>query len=204
MSMLRTSNDGSFVFMALEDVASGNQIIFKITRPTSSTPTTVKAYEPLGGSSGNVEPTGDNDIMVFHGNFGTDVATIRHAITAVTNTDISPPSTGAEVIQPAEVNPNYVGNILVWNEDDDDLLQTEDAGVSWDVIRTDAGLVTTLRGMDILFKGNFQDHNIYFVGDGGSGVKVYESLDEGITLTSLENATLNTAADASGIRVQGA
>lgn len=204
MSMLRTSSDGAFVFTALEDVATGFQLIFKTTRPTTSTPTTVIVYEPLAGSAGNVAQTNDDDRMVWHGNFDTDIGVVDYAIIAETNTDISPVAIGAEVIQPLEVNPDFVGNILAWNEDDDDLLQTEDVGANWATVRSDAGLVTTLRGMDVLFKGNFQDHNVYFTGDGGSGVKVYESLDEGITLIALENATLNTAADVVGIVVVGA
>ncbi len=203
MAMLRPTNDGSFLFMALEDDATGNQLVFKITRPTSSSPTTVVAYEPGAGSAGNVAPSGDSDIVVFHGNFNTDVGVVEHTVSTGINVDITPTTIGAEVIQPLQVNPTFSGNMLAWNENDDDLLQTEDNGATWDILRSDAGLITTLRGMDILFKGNFQDHNVYFVGDGASGVKVYESLDEGTTITSLENATLNTAADASGIAVVG-
>lgn len=206
MSMLKATADGAFLFIALEDDATGFQLIFKIVRPTSSTPTTTLVYEPGGGSAGNITPTTDNDLVIFNGNFNTDVGVIRHAITAGTNTDITPATIGADVIQPAEVDPNFTGGILVWNDTDSDLLETEDAGVSWTTLRSDAGLIaaSSLGGMDVLFKGNFQDHNIYVVGDGGSGVKVYESLDKGTTLTALENAALNTAADVVGIYVAGA
>ena len=87
MSKLEASQDGGFLFAALEDNVTGNQLIFKIDRPTSTTPNTVTAYEPGDGSAGNVAPTGDPNRMVFHGNFGTDVGVVDHAIVAGTNTD---------------------------------------------------------------------------------------------------------------------
>ncbi len=173
-------------------------------QPLQGVPEMDAAYTPGSGSSANVVNSGDSERFIFFGNFGSNIGVIDHDTSLVTNTDISPAAVGTKLVQPLSVNPAYIGNILAWIEDDEDLFQTEDEGATWTSVRTDAGLVTVLQDMNVLFKGNFQNHNIYFVGDGASGVKVYESLDEGITLTALENATLNTAADVVGITVVGA
>lgn len=165
MSVLETSQDGAYVFVALEDDATGNQIIFKITRPTSTTPTTVKAYEPGGGTAGNVAQTGDSDRMILHGNFGTDIGVIDHVIATGTNTDISPTSIGAELIQPLQVDPADTDHIIAINRNDQDALETTDGGSNWTVLN--AGLGVAVDAMDILFFGDYFALGGFFGGNDG-------------------------------------
>lgn len=171
MSILETSQDGAFVFVALEDNATGNQIIFKIVRPTSTTPTTTMAYQPKSGTAGNVARTGDPDRMVWHGNFGTDVGVIDHAIAAGTNTDISPTSIGAELIQPLRVDKDDIQHIVAVNRNDQDMLDTEDGGTTWNT--KNSALGQSPDAMGILFLGQYFPWGGFVGGNDG----VDESLD---------------------------
>lgn len=186
MSALETSQDGAFVFVALEDDATGNQIIFKITRPTSTTPTTVAAYEPGGGSAGNVAPTGDPDRMIFHGNFGTDVGVVDHAIEAAINTDISPTSIGAELIQPLKVDPNDIKHIVAINRNDQDALETEDGGANWATLN--AALGVTVDAMGLVFLGAYFPFGGFIGGNDG--------VDENLSYTPNEFNNLRDDASA--------
>ena len=170
MSILETSQGGAFVFVALEDDATGDQLIFKITRPTSTTPTTVTAYEPGDGSAGNVAQTGDPDRMIFHGNFGTDLGVINHAIAAAANTDISPTSIGAELIQPLKVDPADIRHMVAINRNDQDALETEDTGASWTAIN--AALGVTVDAMDLVFLGAYFPFGGFIGGDDGVDVNL--------------------------------
>lgn len=165
MSILETSQDGAFVFVALQDNATGNQLIFKITRPTSTTPTTVTAYEPGGGSAGNVAQTGNPDRMIFHGNFGTDIGVIDHAIAAATNTDISPTSIGADVIHPLEVDPSDLNHIVAVNYTDQDALETDDLGANWATLN--AALGVDIEAMALVFLGAFFPFGGFIGGNDG-------------------------------------
>ena len=186
MSILETSPDGAFVFVALEDDATGNQIIFKITRPTSTTPTTVVAYEPGDGTAGNVAPTGDPDRMIFHGNFGTDVGVVDHAIVAGTNTDISPASIGAELIQPLKVDPNDIEHIVAINRNDQDALETDDGGANWATLN--AALGVAVDAMGLVFLGAYFPFGGFIGGNDG--------VDENLSYTPNEFNNLRDDASA--------
>ncbi len=186
MSLLQASQDGAFVFVALEDDATGNQLIFKITRPTSTTPTTVTAYEPGAGSSGNVAPTGDPDRVIFHGNFDTDIAVVDHAIAAATNTDISPTSIGAKLIQPLEVDPAAVSHIVAINRNDQDALETEDTGANWATLN--AALGVTVDAMALVFLGAYFPFGGFIGGNDG--------VDENLSYTPNEFSGLRDDASA--------
>ncbi len=186
MSLLQASQDGGFVFVALEDDATGNQLIFKVTRPTSTTPTTVTAYEPGGGSAGNVAPTGDPDRMVFHGNFGTDVGVADHAIAAATNTDISPTSIGAELIQPLKVDLSDIQHIVAINRNDQDALETEDTGANWAVLN--AALGVTVDAMGLVFLGAYFPFGGFIGGNDG--------VDENLSYSPNEFSSLRDDASA--------
>jgi len=165
MTMLTTSQDGVFVFVALQDKATGNQVILKITRPTTTTPTTVAAYEPGGGSAGNVAATTSPDRMIFHGNFGTDIGVIDHAVAAATNTDVSPTSIGAELIQPLQADPHDINHIVAINRNDQDALESTDLGTNWTVIN--AALGQAVDAMDLLFLGAYFPWGGFIAGDDG-------------------------------------
>ena len=166
MSILEVSQDGAFVFIALENNATGDQLIFKITRPTSTTPTTVTAYEPGAGSAGNVAQTGDPDRMIWHGNFGTDVGVVDHAITAATNTDISPSSIGAELIQPLQVDLSDINHIVAINRNDQDALETDNLGGSYATLNTTLG--QSVDAMALALFGAYFPFGGFFGGNDGS------------------------------------
>jgi hypothetical protein len=186
MSLLETSQDGVFLFVALEDDATGNQLLFRITRPTSTTPTTVTAYEPGAGSSGNVASTGDPNRMIFHGNFGTDVGVVDHAIVAGTNTDISPTSIGAELIQPLEVDPSDIQHIVAINRNNQDALETEDTGANWATLNAALGL--TVDAMALVFLGAYFPFGGFLGGNDG--------VDENLSYSPNEFSNLRDDASA--------
>lgn len=150
MSKLETSQDGVFLFAALEDNATGNQLIFKITRPTSTTPTTVTAYEPGAGSSGNIAPTGDPNRMIFHGAFGGGDAVVDHAIVAGTNTEIG---NGAET-QPLAVDPSDVSHIVAYDTAVEEIAETENGGSSWSTLNNSLA-PSPLDAMAFIFFGAY-------------------------------------------------
>lgn len=193
MSLLEASQNGAFLFVALEDDATGNQLVFKITRPTSTTPTTVTAYEPGGGSAGNVSPPGDPDRMVFHGNFSTDVGVVDHAIVAGTNTDISPTSIGAELIQPLEVDPSDVSHIVAINRNDQDALETEDTGANWATLN--AALGVTVDALALVFLGAYFPFGGFIGGNDG--------VDENLSYSPNEFSSLRDDASAALKAVSG-
>ncbi|KKL61624.1 hypothetical protein LCGC14_2193420, partial [marine sediment metagenome] len=180
-------------FVALEDNATGNQLIFKITRPTSTTPTTVTAYEPGGGSAGNVAPTGDPNRMIFHGNFGTDIGAVDHAIVAGTNTDISPTSIGAELIQPLEVDPSDIQHMVAINRNDQDALETEDTGAAWATLN--AALGVTVDAMALIFLGAYFPFGGFIGGNDG--------VDENLSYSPNEFSSLRDDASAALKAVSG-
>lgn len=193
MSILEASQDGAFVFVALEDNATGNQLIFKITRPTSTTPTTVTAYEPGAGSAGNVAQIGDPDRMILHGNFGTDVGVVDHAIAAATNTDISPASIGAELIQPLEVDPSDIQHMVAINRNDQDALETEDTGANWATLN--AALGVTVDAMALVFLGAYFPFGGFIGGNDG--------VDENLSYSPNEFSNLRDDASAALKAVSG-
>jgi hypothetical protein len=186
MSILETSQDGAFVFVALEDDATGDQIIFKITRPTSTTPTTEIAYEPLGGSAGNVARSADYDAMIWHGNFGTDIGVVIYSIVLETNTDISPSSIGAKLIQPLSADPHDRSHFVAINQDDQDALETDDTGANWATLNAALGL--TVEAMDLVFLGAYFPFGGFIGGNDG--------VDENLSYTPNEFNNLRDDASA--------
>lgn len=193
MSLLETSQNGVFLFVALEDNATGDQLVFKITRPTSTTPTTIAVYEPGDGSAGNVASTGDSSRMIFHGNFGTDIGVIDHAIAVRTNTDISPASIGAELIQPLEVDPSDIQHIVAINRNDQDALETEDTGANWATLN--AALGVTVDAMALIFLGAYFPFGGFVGGNDG--------VDENLSYSPNEFSSLRDDASAALKAVSG-
>ena len=170
MSILETSQDGAFIFVALEDDATGNQIIFKITRPTSTTPTTVAAYEPGSSNSGNVAPTGNSDKVIFHGDFDEEFV-IDHAIEAGTNTEIG----NGGIAQVLSVDPSDDAHMILYDEDQGEIQETVDNGDNWIVLHGSTG-PDPINAMDVLFLGAYYPPSAFIGGDevGGGTDEVLE------------------------------
>lgn len=134
MSILKTSQDGAFVFIALQDDATTNQVIFKIVKPTSTTPTTVTAYEPGSSNSGNVAPTGNPDKMIFHGDFDNEFV-MDYAIAANTNTEIG----NGGIPEVLQVDPVDDSHIILYDQDQGEIQETKDNGAAWAVLHSSTG-----------------------------------------------------------------
>jgi len=128
MAAIATNADGTTVFMALERGSS--PVVLSAARTDLTTWTVV--YEPGEGSAANVLPfLSDSDSMLFYGNFDTDVTVIKHTISTATNTDISPASLGAKVVNTAVINPSDSDEIIISVDTDQDLKHTSDGGTTW-------------------------------------------------------------------------
>lgn len=160
MSIMETSQDGAFVFVALEDDDTTDQIVFKIVRPTSTTPTTVTAYEPGGGNSADVATTGNPDKMVFHGDFDSADFVIDHQIAAETNTDIG----NGGIAEVLRVDPSDDGHIILYDEDQGEIQETLDNGDNWTVLNVATG-PDPINAMDILFLGAYYPASGFIGGD---------------------------------------
>jgi hypothetical protein len=190
-SALGVSQDGSFVFVALEDTSS-NQKILKITRPTSTVVTTAIVYDPGAGTSGNIAQTGHPDRMIFFGNFGTDVGVIDHVISTETNNDISPASVGSKLIQPLRADPGDINHIIAINRDDQDAIETED-GSSWSTLNATLGI--TVDAMDVGFFGPYIDDVGVIGGNDGADENLSYSPNEFVSLREDTSAALQAVGD---------
>jgi len=97
MAAIATTSDGEYVYLALDDTATGFPVVFRCTRADLATFTSV--YAPGAGTACNLIPDpNNNDRMLFYGNFGTNVGIIRHVVSTAAETDISPGSLGSNVV----------------------------------------------------------------------------------------------------------
>lgn len=188
MPQIATSADGDFIFLAEE--YAGFPVIVKITRDLT---TQSAAYDPGAGTAANVlafpsEPDG----MLFYGNFGTDVTVIKHTISTGTNTDISPASLGAKVVNTAAINPNDGNDIYITVDTDEDLLQTTDGGSSWSTIDATLGFDAT--ALIVLFSGRYLDNRYFGAGNNGADLDILYSPNNGASDKNVEDATVGALA----------
>lgn len=160
MPAIATSADGAYIFLALED-SSGNQVIARAARTDLSTWTA--AYEPGGGSAANVAMIPSNpDKMFFYGNFGTDVVIIMHTISTNDNSDISPSSLGAKVVNTLAVNPSDENELMCTVDTDQDLLYSTDQGSNWSTLDATLGFDGT--ALEALWSGSYWLHRYFVAG----------------------------------------
>jgi hypothetical protein len=130
MAVIGVSSDGDNIILALEADA-GVPVFLKAARSDLSTWT--KVYEPGAGTAGNVTPSPVNpDVMLFHGNFGTDVTVIHHTISTGAEVDISPASLGAKVVNTLVINPAGISEFVCSVDTDQDLKHSADGGTTYD------------------------------------------------------------------------
>ena len=101
-------------------------------------------YSPGVGSAANVVPVpGDDDKMIFFGNFGTDVTVVLHTISTGVNSDISPAGLGAKVVNTCAVNPGDANQMAITVDTDQDVLFTNDGGSNWSTWEAALGMNAT-------------------------------------------------------------
>ena len=194
-SALGVSADGNSLFVALQDNASGNQVVFKATRPAS--PTISKIYDPGAGSAANVAETGNLDKMVFHGNFGSNVGVIVHTVSTAGNSDKTPTTIGTDKIQPLAVDPSDIDHFIAINQADQDALETEDGGASWATLN--AALGQTPVAMGIMWFGALWPFGAFFGGNDGVDENLEYTPNEFSSLREDTSAALKAVGVLTGI-----
>lgn len=195
MSALVTSADGANVFAALED-GSGYPVIATAARTDLSTWS--GAYEPGAGSAANIAAVASNpDKVIFYGNFGTDVTVIMHTISTATNTDISPASLGAKVINALHVNPSDENEMIATVDTDEDLIHTTDGGTTWSTL--DAALGFDATALWVMWSGAYYPHRLFVAGHNGTDLDVLYSPNAGSSNENKEDATLGGKANITNI-----
>lgn len=193
MAALAPTADGDYIFLALENT-SAQPVIVKATRPDDAgdSPTFTEAYAPAAGTAGNVcQAPGNADLMLFYGNFGTDVTVILHTVSTVTNTDISPASLGAKVVNAAAVDPSDSDHIIICVGTDQDLLETRDAGDTWDTLNATLGFDATALAVHWQ---SFPEYDIiYAVGQVTGAAQLTYSPNSGASLSDITGGGMSAA-----------
>lgn len=198
MPALATNADGNYIFMAVEDESTGNQLIVKAARADLSTWSV--AYEPGAGSASNVAAVpGNPDLMLFYGNFDTDVTVILYTISTDTATDISPASLGAAAVNTLAVNPSNSDEIIITVNTSEDLLYTSDGGDNWATWNAALGFDAT--ALWVLWSGQYEPYRIFTAGDDGATLNLLYSPNEGISFDDKAGATLGALANVTNIEV---
>ena len=171
------------LFFALEEESTGNQVIIKYDILSEQFNT---VYDPQAGDCSNVIRLGtDLDNMLFFGNFGTDVKLIKHTISTLNNSDISPASLGSNLLQPVESDPLDSNHIIAIDQDSEDVLESLDLGSNWNTINNAIG------GLVLAIKMLW--NNIYYPDNGFIGL--YDGVDTALFFTP--NNFENTREDSS-------
>jgi len=199
MSAIAISSDGAVVFLALQNVATGDQIIAKASRGDLSAWSA--AYSPGDGTSANVVMVPhDIDKMLFYGNFGTNVVVLSHTISTVANADISPVSLAAKVVNTIQSNPGDANEIVATVDTDQDMLRTGDLGATaWDV--WEAALSFDATALWLLWSGLFYPHRFFAAGYDGANNDLLYSPNEGSSNSDFAGASLAAAGKITGVEI---
>ena len=194
MAAIATSADGAYIFMALEN-SSGQPVIVKCSRDDLATFTA--AYDPGAGTSGNVASVpGNPDLMLFYGNFGTDVTVILYTISTDTPADISPASLGAKVVNTLAVNPSNAEEIMITVDTDQDFLFTQDQGQTWETLSATLGFDAT--ALHVRWPGGYEE-NIAYIGGTPAASQLLFTPNEGAEFDDIAPPDLDNAAGIVGV-----
>ena len=195
MSAIAPSADGAYIFMALED-SSGFPVVVKASRDDLST--WDAAYNPGAGTAVNVASVpGNHDLMLLYGNFGSGVQVIKHVISSVTNTNISPTGLTTKVINALACNPGDANEVWLTVNIDQDLLQTIDLGANWTTLNAALGFDPT--DLLVFFSGSFEYSTLYFCGAIAAVAELRYSPNEANTLSDITGAALGASANIVGL-----
>lgn len=197
MSAIITNLDGDYIFVAAEASATGNQVVLKAARSDLST--WAEVYAPAAGSACNVAQSGDSNIVYFYGNFGTDVVVIKHTVDAETNTDISPASLGAQIVNTMEADPSTTDNLVITVNTAQDLVASTDGGSNWSTWNAALGFNAT--ALKMLWSGDYDLHRLFVAGDNLTDLDLLYSPNEGANTINMENAGLGAQANICSIDV---
>jgi len=198
MAAITTSIDGDYIFIAAEN--GGNQIVLKAARTDLTTWTVI--YSPGAGTANNVLQSPDPDIVYFYGHFGTDIQVIKHTISGPTNTNISPTTLAAKVVNTMAVNPSDINELLVSVNTDQDLKYSSDGGTTWTDYDTALGFdATALWG---LWSGQYAPNRYFVAGDAGATLDLLYSPNAGSSDTDVSGAALGAETNICNVEVADA
>ena len=191
MAAITTTADGTRIVLALDGLAA-NPAFVSCAR-TDLTTWTVD-YDPGAGSAANVAMVpGNADELLFYGNFGTDVTVIKRTISTDTNTDISPASLGAKIVNTAAVNPSDGNEIVITVDTDQDITHTTDNGTTWSAWSAALGFDAT--ALWVLWSGRYYLHRYFVAGDNTTTLDILYSPNEGYGSTDVSGATIGALTD---------
>ncbi len=198
MPAICTSGNGNYIYMALEDVTTGDQFIVEAAADDLTFWEAI--YTPEAGSAGNVIPMAANpDKVIFYGNFGTDVTLLIWDSANRTLTDISPSSLGAKVVNTCQTNPANEDEIIITVDTDQDLLYSDDGGSTWTTWDATLGFdATALAG---IWSSQYAPHRYMVAGDAGADLDLLYSGNQGNQSKNLEAAGLAAQVDICSVEV---
>ena len=198
MATICVTGNCNYMYLALEDTATGNQFIAEAM--VSDLTTWAAIYDPAAGTAGNVIPHPANpDVVIFYGNFGTDVTVLTWDSGTRTLTDISPASLGAKVVNTCAPNPNNEDEIIITVDTDQDLLYTSDGGTTWTA--WDAALGFNATALAGIWSSQYAPHRYMVGGDNTTDLDVLYSPNQGNQSANLEGASLGAQAAITNIEV---
>lgn len=160
MSAIATNANGEYLFLALE-TSGGLPII--VSAATTDLAIWTAVYQPGAGSVANVLPvSGNPDLMLFYGNFGTDIVVVQHTVSTAANVNISPASLGSAVVNTAAVNPSNFDEIIITVNTAEDVYYTADGGTTWTAWDTLLGFDAT--ALAALWSGDYDYHRYFTAG----------------------------------------
>ncbi len=190
MSSLSVNATGSYVFVALQEPNTGDQIV--LYTPHTDLDGWQSAYR-AEGTAANVKIIASNlDAIFMHGNFDTDLLIQTYTISTEAIADISPAGLGAKVCNALQVNPSGVGEAWATIDTDEDLLRTQDAGATWPAL--DAALGFDATAISVLWSGGYALDRAFIAGKPAS-VQLQYSPSEGADKADMANAGLAAVAN---------
>ena len=186
MPAIVTSVDGAYIFLALED-NSGFPVVVKASRDSIATWTAV--YSPGAGSAINVASVpSDSDKILFYGYMGSGIQVVKHIISAVTNTNISPAGLTTKICNTLCPNPSAPNEIIITINTDQDLLRTIDGGANWSSLYATLGVDPT--GLAVRWD---DPDRVYVTGYDGADVDLLYTPNEGDSVSDVSGAALKAA-----------
>lgn len=189
MAAICTDTSGEYIYMALEDSVTGNQIVVRVARAGIYSGLFTTAYAPGAGSACNVIPAGD-DAMLFYGNFGTDVGVVLHTVSTGAEVDISPASLGSKIVNAAAVNPSNPYEMMITVGTDQDVLYTADDGDNWTALEDALGFDAT--ALAVLGTSLYETYRAFVAGHNGANIDILYTPNEFSSSTNVEGS-LSTA-----------
>lgn len=198
MAAITTTQDGEYIYLALDDVATGFPVILRCAR--SSLAVFTSQYAPGAGAAANLTPDLSNpDRVLFYGNFGTNVTVLSHVPSTGAETDISPPGLGAQVVNCLAIDPNNPDEIWVTVDTANDLLRTLDGGSNWDTLTNALGFSAT--AMAINWGSEVEYHIGFVAGDNGADLDLLYTPNEGSEFDDYAGAGLGAQTNICGVEI---